>query len=125
MYPASPPSETAVSQFHRSRGARPFACAYSRDESKTSVFRSVGKGMNKTGLGQFADTKYPVVLAALGGLCASVIGVLVPPTMFWSELEIASIAEPGKDLPNIWPQVGQTRGIDENESWAADHSYRR
>lgn len=81
--------------------------------------------MNKTGLGQFADTKYPVVLAALGGLCASVIGVLVPPTMFWSELEIASIAEPGKDLPNIWPQVGQTRGIDENESWAADHSYRR
>lgn len=70
-----------------------------------SMFRRVGKGVKVMGLGNFDDTRSPVILAALGGLCVSVIGVLVPPTMFWSEFEIASIAEPGKPLPHIWPPV--------------------
>ncbi len=69
------------------------------------MFRKVGKGVSLIGLGHFEDSQYPIILAALGGVCVSVIGVLVPPTMFWSEFEIGSIAEPGKELPHIWPQV--------------------
>ncbi len=69
------------------------------------MFRRIGKGVKFIGLGHFEDTKSPIILAALGGVCVSVIGVLVPPTMFWAEFEIGSIAEPGKDLPHIWPQV--------------------
>ena len=71
------------------------------------MFRKVGKGVHALGLGHFEDTKSPVILCALGGLCISILGVLVPPTMFWAEFEIGSIAEPGKDLPHIWPQVNR------------------
>lgn len=70
-----------------------------------SFFRRLGNGVGKVGLGHFEDTESPIMLAALGGLCVSVIAVLVPPTMFWAELEMETIASPGKDLPHIWPQV--------------------
>lgn len=69
------------------------------------MFRKIGKGVGFIGLGHFEDTHSPIILCALGGLCVSVLGVLVPPTMFWAEFEIGSIAEPGKELPHIWPQV--------------------
>ena len=61
--------------------------------------------MKLTGFGYFEDTKSPILLAAMGGFCISIIGVLVPPTMFWAEYEIGCIADPRKDLPLIWPQV--------------------
>ena len=69
------------------------------------------------GFGSFEDTDSPILLAALGGLCVSIIGILVPPSMFWSEYEIGSIAEPGKDLPYVWPQVSKTDVIQENKIW--------
>lgn len=72
-----------------------------------SMFRKVGKGVSLLGLGHFEDTKSPVILCALGGLCVSILGVLVPPSMFWSEFEIGSVAEPGRELPHIWPQVNK------------------
>ena len=79
--------------------------------NQISLFRSVGKGVKKIGLGHFEDTKSPVILAALGGLCISTIGVLVPPSMFWAEFEMKSIAEPGRALPHIWPQVSKIKYV--------------
>ena len=84
-----------------------FSARASVSKTECSLFRSVGNGVKKIGLGHFEDTKSPVILAALGGLCVSTIGVLVPPSMFWSEFEMQSIAEPGRDLPHIWPQAGK------------------
>lgn len=72
------------------------------------MLRTVGKGVNLLHLGAFEDTESPIILCALGGLCVSILGVLVPPSMFWAEMEMGSIAEPGKDLPHIWPQVRAT-----------------
>ena len=82
----------------------------------SSLFRAVGKGVKAIGFGYFEDTKSPILVASLGGLCISIIGILVPPTMFWSEFEIGSIAEPGKDLPHIWPQVRNANVDEANET---------
>ncbi|CAM9358607.1 unnamed protein product [Ectocarpus sp. 13 AM-2016] len=87
-----------------------------------SVFRKIGKGVSILGLGHFEDTDSPIILCALGGLCVSVLGVLVPPSMFWAEFEIGSIAEPGKDLPHIWPQGGVFYGL-ERYPWESGPMY--
>lgn len=42
----------------------------------------------------------------LGGLLVGVLGVLVPPTMFWGEYEIQTLADPSRRLPHIWPSGG-------------------
>ncbi|CAN0041542.1 unnamed protein product, partial [Sphacelaria rigidula] len=68
-----------------------------------SFFRRVGKGVGAIGLGHFENPPAPVILCALGGLSISIIGVLVPPSMFWAEFEIGSIADPSKELPHVWP----------------------
>ena len=47
----------------------------------------------------------------LGGLLVGILGVLVPPTMFWGEFEIRSLADPShQPLPHIWPPGG-IRGL--------------
>ncbi|CAN0122704.1 unnamed protein product, partial [Hapterophycus canaliculatus] len=76
------------------------------------AFRRCTHGVSLLGLGHFEDTHSPIILCALGGLCVSLLGVLVPPTMFWAEFEIGSIAEPGKELPHIWPQGGFFYGLE-------------
>lgn len=49
----------------------------------------------------------PVRCGMLGGLLVGVIGVLVPPVMFWGEYEIQTLANPSKGpLPHIWPSGG-------------------
>lgn len=35
-----------------------------------------------------------------------VIGVLLPPVMFWGEFEIGTLAAPSTVLPHIWPKGG-------------------
>lgn len=42
----------------------------------------------------------------IGGFLIGVIGVLLPPVMFWGEFEINTLANPGRPLPHIWPQAG-------------------
>lgn len=60
----------------------------------------------KLGLGyNFEITTCPILMCAVGGLFVGTIGVLVPPTMFWSEGEINTLAVPGTDLPHMLPQV--------------------
>jgi hypothetical protein len=58
------------------------------------------------GLGSFEDryARTPVALAAAGGLVIALIGVLLPPTMFWSEIEITTLAGESLPLPHIFPQ---------------------
>lgn len=48
----------------------------------------------------------PVRSGALGGLVIGVIGVLLPPVMFWGEFEIGTLAAPSSALPHIWPKGG-------------------
>ena len=48
----------------------------------------------------------PVRSGALGGLVIGVIGVLLPPVMFWGEFEIGTLAAPASALPHIWPKGG-------------------
>ncbi|CAM9963270.1 unnamed protein product, partial [Choristocarpus tenellus] len=70
-----------------------------------SLHRTIAKCLHAVGLGNFEDTQRPVVLAALGGLFVAMIGIIFPPTMFWSEFEIEALAVPGTRLHNVWPQV--------------------
>ena len=42
----------------------------------------------------------------LGGLAIGIIGVLLPPVMFWGEFEISTLAAPSVALPHIWPKGG-------------------
>ena len=35
-----------------------------------------------------------------------IIGVLLPPVMFWGEFEIGTLAAPSTALPHIWPKGG-------------------
>lgn len=55
---------------------------------------------------QLQEHHTPVRSGLLGGLVVGVLGVLVPPTMFWGEYEIQTLADPSKPLPHIWPQGG-------------------
>lgn len=50
----------------------------------------------------------PVRCGILGGFLIGVIGVLLPPVMFWGEFEINTLANPARRLPHIWPQVRTT-----------------
>ena len=48
----------------------------------------------------------PVRCGVIGGFLIGVIGVLLPPVMFWGEFEINTLANPSRALPHIWPQAG-------------------
>ncbi len=49
----------------------------------------------------------PVASGLVGGFLIGVIGVFLPPTMFWGEFEIRTLANPVKTaLPHIWPKGG-------------------
>ena len=49
----------------------------------------------------------PVASGLVGGFLIGLIGIFLPPTMFWGEFEIRTLANPGKvALPHIWPKGG-------------------
>ncbi|KAK9829338.1 hypothetical protein WJX72_005245 [[Myrmecia] bisecta] len=48
----------------------------------------------------------PILSGLSGGLLIGVIGVLCPPTLFWGEYEIQTLADPSHPLPHIWPKGG-------------------
>lgn len=48
----------------------------------------------------------PVRSGLFGGFVIGVIGVLLPPVMFWGEFEIGTLAAPSNPLPHIWPKGG-------------------
>ncbi|CAM9694292.1 unnamed protein product [Discosporangium mesarthrocarpum] len=76
-----------------------------------SMHKTIGKIVKQMGLGSYKKSDHPIVLSVLGGIVLAVIGVLFPPTMFWSEFEIGSIASPGLPLEHIWPQGGFFYGL--------------
>ena len=48
----------------------------------------------------------PIKCGVLGGFLIGVLGVLLPPVMFWGEFEINTLANPKRPLAYIWPQGG-------------------
>lgn len=48
----------------------------------------------------------PIKCGILGGFLIGVIGVLLPPVMFWGEFEINTLAKPSRPLAHIWPKAG-------------------
>ena len=48
----------------------------------------------------------PIKCGVLGGFLIGVLGVLLPPVMFWGEFEINTLANPKRPLAHIWPQGG-------------------
>ena len=49
----------------------------------------------------------PVASGMVGGFLIGLIGIFLPPTMFWGEFEIRTLANPTKAaLPHIWPKGG-------------------
>ena len=42
----------------------------------------------------------------VGGLLVGLLGVVLPPTMFWGEYEINTLAAQDRPLPHIWPKGG-------------------
>jgi H+/Cl- antiporter ClcA len=52
------------------------------------------------------DRKTPVACGVLGGLAIGTVGMLLPPTLFWGEYEIKTLADASLALPNIWPKGG-------------------
>jgi H+/Cl- antiporter ClcA len=48
----------------------------------------------------------PVPCGLLGGFIIGIVGMLLPPTMFWGEMELKSWANPSIPLAHVWPQSG-------------------
>lgn len=59
--------------------------------------------LTRMGLGEHDA---PLLCGALGGLVIGVLGALLPPTLFWGEFELRSIADASIPLAHIWPQRG-------------------
>ncbi len=55
---------------------------------------------------QLQEHHTPVRSGLFGGFVIGVIGVLLPPVMFWGEFEIGTLAAPSTALPHIWPKGG-------------------
>lgn len=52
------------------------------------------------------ESKRPILAGMLGGITFGIIGVFLPPTMFWGEFEMKTIADPTVDLAHVWPSSG-------------------
>ncbi|KAK9806589.1 hypothetical protein WJX73_005358 [Symbiochloris irregularis] len=52
------------------------------------------------------EHKAPVSCGFVGGFLVGLIGILLPPTMFWGEYEINTLADQSRPLPHIWPRGG-------------------
>ncbi len=50
------------------------------------------------------DQLLPIFAGAVGGFLVGVIGVLLPPVMFWGEYEMNTLANFDNPLPYIWPK---------------------
>lgn len=52
------------------------------------------------------EHRAPVACGTVGGLLLGVLGIFLPPTMFWGEYEINTLADQHRPLPHIWPKGG-------------------
>ena len=55
---------------------------------------------------ELQEHENPVRCGVVGGFLIGVIGILLPPTMFWGEFEINTLADNTRPLPHIWPRGG-------------------
>ncbi|CAM9457455.1 unnamed protein product [Chrysoparadoxa australica] len=70
--------------------------------------KAAAKFIEQKGFGAFDDlhAAYPLLKTAVGGVLLGTIGIFLPATMFWSEVELASVADPSLPLPHIFPRDG-------------------
>lgn len=52
------------------------------------------------------EHKTPVKSGFVGGVLIGLIGIFLPPTMFWSEFEISNMANTAHPLTHVWPENG-------------------
>lgn len=52
------------------------------------------------------ESKRPVLAGLLGGVTFGIIGVFLPPTLFWGEFELKTVADPTVELAHVWPSSG-------------------
>ena len=52
------------------------------------------------------EHKTPIASGFIGGAIIGIMGVVLPPIMFWGEFEINTLADNLKPLPHIWPKGG-------------------
>ena len=69
----------------------------------TYATKAAKRALARVGLDEHSA---PTACGALGGFVIAVTGMLLPPTMFWGEFELRSMADPTIPLPHIWPRGG-------------------
>eukprot|EP00210_Caulerpa_lentillifera_P003493 g3333.t1 len=52
------------------------------------------------------EHRTPVKSGFVGGVFIGLIGVFLPPTLFWSEFEMNNMANAGHPLTHVWPENG-------------------
>ncbi|CAD7697947.1 unnamed protein product, partial [Ostreobium quekettii] len=52
------------------------------------------------------EHKTPIMSGLVGGLLIGLIGIFLPPTMFWAEYEMKTLADNSLPLWHIWPKGG-------------------
>eukprot|EP00877_Chromochloris_zofingiensis_P002746 jgi/Chrzof1/12472/Cz06g35170.t1 len=67
------------------------------------MHKGIKWALSKLGLDEH---RTPVMSGLTGGLLLGLIGAFLPPTLFWGEFEIRTIADPSIPLQHIWPKGG-------------------
>ncbi|CAD7703151.1 unnamed protein product, partial [Ostreobium quekettii] len=71
------------------------------------LFMEINRHLKKGAMAVRLDEKRrPVLCGAIGGVLIGLIGVWLPPTMFWSEYEMETVANPEIKLAHVWPKGG-------------------
>lgn len=55
---------------------------------------------------KLVESERPIFAGLLGGLLFGIIGIFLPPTMFWGEFEMETIADDSVPLNHVWPKGG-------------------
>lgn len=69
----------------------------------TKVHLTVKKVWHSMG---FVESKRPIFTGMFAGLTFGLIGVFLPPTMFWGEFEMRTVADDSVELEHVWPKGG-------------------
>ena len=69
----------------------------------TNATKAAKVALRRLGLDEHRN---PLPCGVLGGLAVGLIGAVLPPTMFWGEFELKTLADDTVPLAHIWPPGG-------------------